>query len=96
MNRALSPNTNVTGIGAAVAALWAAAVMTWNATHGHGVIDPQVDISAITAAAFLYTRFKVTPVSDPKDGAGRPLVPAPFARAEPIPPPPPPVTGAHP
>lgn len=85
MSRTLSPATNATGIGAAIAALWAAAVMAWNAAHGHGVIDPQVIVSALTAAAFLYTRFKVTPVADPRDGNGKPLVPAP-----------PPATGAHP
>ena len=94
MNRALSPNTNVTGIYAAIAAIYAAVVMIIHFAHHDGIIDPQVIVSAVTAAAFLYTRFKVTPVADPKDGAGRPLVPAPFARAEPIPPPPPP--GAHP
>jgi hypothetical protein len=48
--------------------------MIWNATHGHAVIDPQVVIAALGAAAFLYTRFKVTPVADPKDGNGQPLV----------------------
>lgn len=76
MNRLLSPSTNATGIGAAVGFVWAGAVMTWNAARGHGVIDPQVITAAIAGAAFLYTRFRVTPVADPKDGAGRPLVPA--------------------
>lgn len=101
MNRILSPSTNATGIGAAVAALWAAAVMTWNATHGHGVIDPQVIVSALTAAAFLWTRFRVTPVADPRDGAGRPLAPVQYSRGGVIPPPappppPPPAAGARP
>lgn len=103
MSRNLNPSTNATGIGAAIAALWAAGVMCWHATHGHGVIDPQVIISAVTAAAFLYTRFKVTPVADPKDGAGRPLAPVQFARGGLVPPPgpvvPPPAApdaGAHP
>ena len=50
--------------------------MIWNATHHQGVIDPQVIIAAISAAAFLYARFKVTPVADPKDGNGQPLVAA--------------------
>jgi hypothetical protein len=89
MNRALSPSTNATGIGAAIAAIYAAAVMIWNATHGHGVIDPQVIVAAVGAVAFLYARFKVTPVADPKDGAGRPLVPAIPSRGGIIPPPPP-------
>ena len=76
MKRALSPNLNPTGIGSAAAAVYAAAVMIWNATHHHAVIDPQVIIAAIGAAAFLYSRFKVTPVADPRDGNGQPLAPA--------------------
>jgi hypothetical protein len=76
VKRALTPATNPTGIGSAVAAIYAAAVMAWNATHHHGVIDPQVVIAAITAAAFLYSRMKVTPVADPKDGSGQPLIAA--------------------
>ena len=48
--------------------------MIWNATHHHAVIDPQVIIAALGAAAFLYSRTKVTPVADPKDGNGQPLV----------------------
>jgi hypothetical protein len=50
--------------------------MIWNATHHHAVIDPQVIVAALGAAAFLYARFKVTPVADPKDGNGQPLVAA--------------------
>ena len=50
--------------------------MIVNAVHHHAVIDPQVILAAIGAAAFLYARFKVTPVADPKDGNGNPLVPA--------------------
>jgi hypothetical protein len=58
--------------------------MILNATHHHGVIDPQVIIAALGAAAFLYARFKVTPVADPKDGNGQPLV---AVAAVPSPPP---------
>jgi hypothetical protein len=76
LKRALSPATNPTGLGSAAAAIYAAAVMILNATHHHGVIDPQVVIAALGAAAFLYARFKVTPVADPKDGNGQPLVAA--------------------
>jgi hypothetical protein len=75
VQRALSPSTNATGLGSAAAAIYAAAVMIWNASHHHAVIDPQVVIAAIGAAAFLYTRFKVTPVADPRDGNGQPLTP---------------------
>ena len=74
MKRALSPVLNPTGIGAAIAAIYAAVVMIWNASHHHGVLDPQVIVAALGAAAFLYTRFKVTPVADPKDGDGHRLV----------------------
>lgn len=73
MKRALSPSTNPTGIGAAAAAIYAAVVMVWNATHHQGVIDPQVIVAALGAAAFLYTRFRVTPLADPRDGNGNPL-----------------------
>jgi len=34
-------------------------------------------IAALAAAAFLYSRMKVTPIADPKDGNGNPLVAAP-------------------
>jgi hypothetical protein len=100
MNRALNPATNATGIGSAAAAIYAAAAMAWNAAHGHGVIDPQVIVAAAGAVAFLYARFKVTPVADPVDGAGRPLVPAQFSKGGIVPPPGPvilpPATGPHP
>jgi hypothetical protein len=81
VKRALTPATNPTGLGSAAAAIYAAAVMVWNATHHHGVIDPQVVIAAIAAAAFLYSRMKVTPTADPKDGNGQPLVTAATAAA---------------
>ncbi len=84
MRRVLSPTLNPTGIGSAVAAIYAAAVMIWNATHHHGVIDPQVIVAAIAAAAFLYSRFLVTPTADPRDGARRPLVPAPVTTVPPV------------
>ena len=73
MKRALSLSLNPTGIASAVAAVYAAVVMIVNASHHHGVIDPQVIVAAAAAAAFLYARFKVTPVADPRDGNGTPL-----------------------
>ena len=76
MKRALTPALNPTGIGSAIAAIYAAAVMVINATHHHAVINPQVILSAVFAAGFLYTRFKVTPVADPRDGNGQPLAAA--------------------
>jgi hypothetical protein len=77
VKRALSPATNATGLGSAAAALYAAVVMIWNATHHQGVIDPQVIVAALAAGAFLYSRMKVTPIADPKDGNGVPLTVAP-------------------
>lgn len=77
MKRALTPSLNPTGIGSAVAAIYAAAVMIYNAMNHHGVIDTQAVIAAVAAAGFLYSRFKVTPVADPKDGNGQPLQAAP-------------------
>jgi len=50
--------------------------MILNAVNHHGVINAQVIIAALGAAAFLYARFKVTPMADPKDGNGQPLVTA--------------------
>jgi hypothetical protein len=79
MKRALSPSTNPAGLMAAAAAIWAAVVMVVHAVHGQGVIDPQVLVSAVAAAAALYTRFLVTPVADPRDGNGKPLASVQFA-----------------
>jgi hypothetical protein len=77
MKRLLSLNLNAPGYGAAAGAVYAAVVMIVHATHHHGVIDPQVIVAAVGGGYFLWTRFKVTPVADPKDGNGKPLVTAP-------------------
>jgi hypothetical protein len=84
MKRALAPSLNPTGLGSAAAAIYAAVVMIWNATHHQGVIDPQVIVAALSAAALLYTRFKVTPVADPRDGNGKPLTVAAPAAVVPL------------
>lgn len=76
LKRALSPKLNPTGVGSSIAAVYAAAMVAWNATHNHAPVDPQVIVAGVTAAAFLYARFKVTPVADPKNTSGTPLVPA--------------------
>ena len=75
MKRALSPSTNPAGLLSAAGALYAAVVMILHAVHGQGVIDPQVIVAAVGAAAALYARLKVTPVADPRDGNGQPLTP---------------------
>lgn len=77
--RLLSLNTNTPGIGAALAALWAGGAMLWNYTHHQGIFDAQVFGAAAAAAYFIYTRVKVTPTADPRDGNGKPLVTAPPA-----------------
>lgn len=91
VKRAISPTYNATGIASAVAAVYTAAVLIWNAAHHNGVIDPQAIVAAISALAFLYARFKVTPLADPKDGNGNSLVPlvtipVPPAPTAPVPP----------
>ena len=75
VKRAVTPDLNPTGIGASAAAVYAAAEMIWNATHHHGVLSAPVIVAGIGAAAFLYARFKVTPVADPKNSEGVPLTP---------------------
>lgn len=79
VTRAISPVYNATGISAAVAAVYACVVMVVNAIHHTGIIDPQVIVAAVGAALFLYSRFKVTPVADPRTADGVPLVPKPPA-----------------
>ncbi len=75
VKRVVSPSTNATGLGAAAAAVYAAVQMIVNlASHKNGYgFDPQVIVAAVAAGWLFYTRFKVTPVKDPKDGNGKPL-----------------------
>lgn len=72
--RALNVSTNPAGWLAALGAVFAAATMIYNAMNHHGVIDTSVIVAAIGAVGALLTRQVVTPVSDPKNGAGMPLV----------------------
>lgn len=73
--RALHPATNAPGLTAAAGAIYAAATMLYNAHYHHGVLSTPVLVSGAAAIIALLTRFVVTPVADPVDGAGRPLVP---------------------
>jgi hypothetical protein len=73
--RTLSPTLNSTGYIAAAGAVYAAAAMIYNVAHHDGVISVPVILAAITAVGALLTRQRVTPIADPVDGAGRPLVP---------------------
>ncbi len=75
--RVLNPQTNPTGYIAAAGAVYAAAVMIYNAYNHHGVIDVPVLVAAIAAMGSLLARNITTPVADPKNGAGQPLVPLP-------------------
>lgn len=75
--RILNPVTDPAGYIAAAGAVTAAAVMITNTIHHHGVIDSSVIIAAIGAVGALFTRQLVTPVADPKNASGIPLVPAP-------------------
>jgi hypothetical protein len=74
--RAISPVTNPAGLLSAAGAILAAVTMIVNAIHHHGVIDTAVIIEAAGAVGALFTRQVVTPVADPKNGAGVPLVTA--------------------
>jgi len=65
---------NPAGLTSAGLAVYAAVVMILNAYHGHGVIDPPVIVAAVGAVAALLTRQVVTPVADPRDGNGMPLL----------------------
>jgi hypothetical protein len=69
---------------ASAGAIYAAAVMIYNAHYHHGVISTPVIIAAVAAIGSLLTRFVVTPTADPKDGNGNPLVTVPAAA--PLPP----------
>lgn len=85
--RALNVSTNPAGWMAAAGAVYAAAVMIYNAYNHHGVIDTNVIVAAVGAVGALLTRQVVTPVADPKDGAGRSLYPAPLGGIVAPPPP---------
>jgi hypothetical protein len=73
--RALKLSTNPAGWLAAAGAVLAAVTMITNAIHHHGVINTSVIVAAVGAVSALLIRQVVTPVADPKDGAGTPLVP---------------------
>ena len=71
-------------VGAAMAAVYAAAVMLYRAYVAHdAVLDWDLLIAAGMAVWGLYTRSLVTPVEDPKDNEGRPLVAAGRTEEEP-------------
>ena len=85
MKRNLSLTLNPAGLTAAAGAIYAAVAMLYNAHYHHGVINSAVIIAGLAAVAGLLTRQVVTPTADPRDGNGKPLVPAAVA-AETVPP----------
>ena len=86
VKRLLIPSLNPAGLMALAGALYALGTGIFNVVHHHQAIDPQVIVSAIGAMLAALTRQVVTPVSDPHDGANRPLTAA--VAADPDPPPP--------
>lgn len=74
VQRVITPTLNPAGLTTAGMAVYAAAVMIANAVHHHGIIDPPVIVAAVGAVAALLTRQVVTPVADPRDGNGTPLL----------------------
>lgn len=86
MPRFLNPLTNPNGYLSAAGAVLAAAIMVTNAVHHHGIIDATVIVGAVGAVGALFARQQVTPVKDPKDGNGSPLLPAPAGGTVPSPP----------
>lgn len=64
-------------VGAALAAVYAAAVMLYRAYIAHdGVLNLDLLVAAGMAVWLLYTRSVVTPLADPKDVDGNALTPA--------------------
>jgi hypothetical protein len=92
--RPLRPSLNPAGYMAAIGAVYAAAAMLANAYSGHGVVDPQVVVAGVGAFLALLTRQAVTPVKDPRDGNGAPLLSALAAQTVLPKAPKPPPTGA--
>jgi hypothetical protein len=79
LKRTLSPSLNPTGYMAAAGTIYAAAKMIYDVTHHHGYWSTPVLIAALGTAWAFYTRFKVTPVGDPRDGNGQPMAALPLA-----------------
>ena len=77
--RTISPALNPTGWIAAAGVIYAGVSMAYNAANHHGAWSTPVFVALVGAVASLLTRQVVTPVADPVDGAGRPLVPAPVS-----------------
>jgi hypothetical protein len=86
MKRLLSPSTNMAGLSATAGAVYAAALMILHVVQHQAAFSVPVAVAGIAAAAALLTRQAVTPIADPKDGNGAPLITAPPpAPAQPVP-----------
>lgn len=86
MKRLLSPSTNMAGLSAAAGAIYAATLMIYHVVNHQAAFSVPVAIAGISAAAALLTRQAVTPIADPKDGNGVPLVTATGAVPAAVPP----------
>jgi hypothetical protein len=62
-------------VGAALAAVYAAAVTIYRALSGEGVLEPDLIVAAVTAVWGLWTRTQVTPLARPRDADGERLTP---------------------
>jgi hypothetical protein len=76
VNRLLAPSLNPAGLSGTIAALYAAGLMISHVISHQAAFSLPVTVAAVSAVLSFLTRQAVTPVADPKDGAGRPLVPA--------------------
>lgn len=83
VKRLLSPSTNMAGLSAAAGAIYAATLMIYHVVNHQAAFSVPVAIAAIAAAASLLTRQSVTPVADPRDGNGAPMITAPAPVPEP-------------
>ena len=74
MKRALSPLTNGVGYTALAGLLAAVAQAAWNAHNSGQPVTWQVIATAAVGVLAGWARGKVTPVADPRDGNGQPLL----------------------
>lgn len=76
MKRLITPSLNMPGLIAAALAIYAVIQGAYNSAHGSTVLTSSVIVAAISAALSAYARTQVTPVADPRDGNGTPLLTA--------------------
>ena len=77
MKRLLAPSTNMAGLSAAAATIYAAVLMIYHVVNHQAAFSVPVAVAGVAAALALLTRQSVTPIADPLDGNGNPLITAP-------------------